>query len=73
MEKKYLCTKDSENIYTDKTFTAHQLINDFMDGLNDVEDEDTINWFLELIEHQQIQELVDFVAQAWGLELKIIN
>ena len=70
---KYICTYDSENIYTDKILTDEQLIHDFQDGLNEELDQDIIQFINESIKQNNIQEIIQFIQETWQLQLKSLN
>lgn len=63
-------TFDPEGIYDpeDGIIDAQQLVDDYINCLNEVEDADTID-FLKKIE---IGKAVDFVADMWRLDYKIV-
>lgn len=45
-----------------------QLVNDYIDTLNEVEDADTINF----IHRSEIEKSVDFIAKAWNLSYDVV-
>lgn len=64
-------TFDSDGAYgypKGTIITGKELVNDYIDCLNEVEDADTINF----LKHSEIEKSVDFVAQMWGLSYDVI-
>ena len=71
--KKYICTYDSENIYTDKILTDEQLIHDFQDGLNEELDQDIIQFINESIKQNNLEEIIQFIQNTWQLKLNVLT
>ena len=54
--------------YPDEIIDGEQLVNDYIDTLNEVEDADTISF----VKSVEIVKAVDFVAEAWRLSYDVI-
>lgn len=64
-------TFDPDGVYgypKDGIIDGKQLVNDYIDTLNEVEDADTISF----LKSSEIEKAVDFVAEAWSLNYDII-
>ena len=64
-------TFDSDGAYgypKGTIITGKELVNDYIDCLNEVEDADTIKF----LQNSELEKSVDFVAQMWGLSYDVI-
>ena len=64
-------TFDSDGAYgypKDTIITGKDLVNDYIDCLNEKEDADTIKF----LQNSDIEKSVDFIAQMWGLNYDVI-
>jgi hypothetical protein len=62
---------DSESVYADnQIMTAKELINDFIDGLNENEenDKDTIEWLNKVSE----KSAIELIASIWDLSVEMV-
>lgn len=70
MEKiKIIHDMDGENGYPVGTIlTSQELIEDYTDCLNEVEDADTIHF----LQSSKTEITIDFIADLWGLEYEYV-
>lgn len=59
---------DPESVYADnQVMSAKELINDFIEGLNENEDKDTIEWLNKVSE----KSAIELIASLWDLSVEI--
>ena len=73
MTKKYQIINDPENVYQNGAIlTANELISDYIDTLNNIEDADLIGWLYSLMEVGKQEIAVDFIKKEWDINLQTV-
>ena len=73
MEIKYRVISDDGEVYEPNSIiTSTELVNDYIECLNEVEDKDTITYLHSLIKNNYHVTAIDFIKQMWGLQLEQI-
>lgn len=73
-DKSYIILHDKGGVYEDNTkISANALIKDFIEGLNEKEDKDTIEWLTKAINSPIKDFAIAFIASAWEMEIEPIN
>lgn len=73
-DKSYIILHDKGGVYEDNTkISANALIMDFIEGLNEKEDKDTIEWLTKAINSPNKKFAMAFIASAWEMEIKPNN
>ena len=63
---------DNGGVYKDNTvISAKSLVNDYIDGLNPVEDKDTMEWMENAIKYNSYDDVISFIASAWEMEVEM--
>ena len=52
----------------DEILEAHELVNDYIAGLNEVEDADTLSF----LRNTEIEKAVDYIAAIWDLSYEYV-
>lgn len=73
-DKTYIILHDKGGVYKDNTkISANTLIRDFIEGLNEKEDKDTIEWLTKAIYEPNKDFAIAFIASAWEMEIQPTN
>lgn len=73
-DQTYIILHDKGGVYEDDTkISANALIRDFIEGLNDREDKDTIEWLTKAINEPNKDFAMAFISSAWEMEIQPIN
>lgn len=73
-DQTYIILHDTGGVYEDDTkISANALIKDFIEGLNEKEDKDTIEWLTKAINEPNKDFAMAFIASAWEMEIQPIN
>jgi hypothetical protein len=62
-------TYDIADVYNDRTIEVKELVNDYIDVLNEVEDAETINFLCNADEDTALA----FIQTMWGIEYQKVN
>lgn len=62
-------TYDIADVYNDRTIEVKELVNDYIDILNEVEDAEIIN-FLRTVDEDTA---LSFIQTMWGIEYQKVN
>lgn len=71
MNKIFRVVHDAENVLTDKTITADELINMFLNNAKE-EDADLLGWLTSCLndDNDEKEDAVDFICEMWDMELE---
>ena len=62
-------TYDIADVYNDRTIEVKELVNDYIDVLNEVEDAETINFLRNADEDTALA----FIQTMWGIQYTKVN
>lgn len=62
-------TSDMGEVYDGRTMEVKELVNDYIDCLNDVEDAETITFLQTVDENTALK----FIKDMWGLKYEVIS
>lgn len=71
-DKTCIIYHDKGGVYEDNTvISAKSLVQDYIDGLNSVEDKDTIEWMENAIKLISYDDVIAFIGGAWEMEVEM--
>ena len=72
MNKTFKVVPDAENVLTDKTMTANELINMFLNDAKEDEDAELLGWLTSCLndDNDEKDDAVDFICEMWDMELE---
>lgn len=72
MNKTFKVVYDADNVLTDKTITANEIIKMFLSVANEDEDAELLGWLTSCLnnDNDEKEDAVDFICEMWDMELE---